>query len=107
MPCDTKYPPFAANEPVLTSSKKSIPLGAGAGDGEVELSLEQLEASPAIHAGSNAAAAPNPTLEKKSFLFILIIFFINTITTVQINSKYKRKLLKINLLKPKLRMQYI
>jgi hypothetical protein len=75
MPRDTKYPPFVANEPVLTSSKKSTPLGAGAGDGEVELSLEQLEAIPAIQEGNNAAAAPKPTFEKNSFLSILIVFY--------------------------------
>ena len=74
MPCDTKNPPFAANEPVLTSSIKSTPDGDGAEDGDVELSLEQLEANPAMQAGTNAAAAPNPTLEKNSFLFILIVF---------------------------------
>ncbi|MFE3871641.1 hypothetical protein ACFX5F_10440 [Flavobacterium sp. ZS1P70] len=64
MPCDTKNPPLEANEPVLTSSIKSTPAGAGAGDGVVELSLEQVEANPAMQAGTNTAAAPNPTLEK-------------------------------------------
>jgi hypothetical protein len=106
MPCDTKYPPLAANEQVLTSSIKSTPAGAGAGDGAVELSLEQLEANPAMQAGTNTAAAPNATLEKNSFLFISINFYINTTASVQINSKYKGKLLKLNVLKPKLRMEY-
>jgi hypothetical protein len=73
MPCDTKKPPFEANEPVLTSSIKFTPEGAGAGDGDVELSLEQLEANPVMQAGTNTAAAPNPTFEKNSFLFILIV----------------------------------
>ena len=76
IPFVTKKPPFIANEPVLTSSTKSTPVGGKVVVTDEELSLEQLEANPTIQSVSNAAAAPNPTLEKNSFLFLLIIFLL-------------------------------
>ncbi|SEF96654.1 hypothetical protein [Flavobacterium urumqiense] len=72
----TKKLPFIANEPVLTSSAKSTPVGGGVVVADKELSLEQLKANPAMRAGSNAAATPNPAIEKNSFLFLLIIFLL-------------------------------
>jgi hypothetical protein len=67
---ETKKPPSVANEPVEMSTIKSTAVGA------VELSslLLQLDAKPAIQAGNNTVAAPNPTFAKNSFLFIISYF---------------------------------